>query len=183
LIKNIPLISRNGFTEVNLKEFIHYYSDLIMSVGSDFSSSDHYHNRGIFRNPLSVIDNKHKGISMILHGFTAAVAQKFFPEKNYIKVSPIGSMQAIISNSSLKQEDYQISNEDYEKIKAVKNPREDGCELAMNIINNSALANLYYQTSATMKQHATAGLDEQKQSQLEQHEDQLNNDHFLRLFL
>jgi len=97
-IKNIPL-SHTG--AVNLNDFIHHYDDLIMSVGSDFSSSDDYENRGIFRNPLSIIDNKHKGISMILHGFTAAVAQKFFPEKKYMRVRPIGSMQAISSASEL----------------------------------------------------------------------------------
>jgi len=87
-------------------------------------------------------------------GFTAAVAQKFFPEKKYMRVRPIGSMQAIISNSSLKREDFHNDDESYDKIKAVTNCREEDGETATNSINTSALANLYYQSSAKMEKRA-----------------------------
>lgn len=143
-IQNVPA---SHTTIVKLKDFIHYYGDLIMTVGSDFSTTREYRNRGIFRNPMSVIENKHKGISMILHGFSAAVAQKFFPAKEIMCVTPIGSMQAIISNSPLERKDFKMTDEEYERAKAITNFRETICEVATNKIHILALAHLYYESS------------------------------------
>jgi hypothetical protein len=99
----LPIITQHSDS---VKDFEQNYNNILMSVNAEFEPKEtvfgfvmneiSYTNRGIFRNPVSIIENTHKGLAMILHGFSAAVAQKFFPEKEYMEVSPIASMQYIL---------------------------------------------------------------------------------------
>lgn len=90
-----------------LKSYIEAYREILITVGSDFSvTPTSFHNRGIFRNPYWVIEEKYAGLSMLLHGLTGAVAQKFFPEKITMEVMPIGSMQAILKKHLMPGEAY-----------------------------------------------------------------------------
>lgn len=101
-------IQNAGLTgkEFNLKNFIESYNDILISVGSDFSKRDSFHNRGISRNPYWVFEEKYAGLSMLLHGFSGAVAEKYFPEKKHMIVRPVGIMQCIIKKNLLPEEGY-----------------------------------------------------------------------------
>jgi hypothetical protein len=90
--------------KLNLKNFIESYSDILISVGTDFTAEDSFHNRGISRNPYWVFEEKYSGLSMLLHGFTGAVAEMFFPEKKFMKVKPVGIMQCIIKKNLFPNE-------------------------------------------------------------------------------
>ncbi len=81
---------------LTLKNYITAYQDILISVGTDFSAEDHFHNRGISRNPHWVFEEKYAGLSMLLHGFTGVVAHHFFPAKKMMLVMPIGSMRVIL---------------------------------------------------------------------------------------
>lgn len=90
--KNLPSF-------ISLKQYNEIYGDIIMSVGSrDNPASNYYVNRGIFKNPLSfIIDgNKYPGLSLKLHGFSAAVASHIFKNKDYMFVKPISSMTRVL---------------------------------------------------------------------------------------
>lgn len=54
---------------------------------------------GIFKNPLLGLDieEKHRGLSMELHGFAATVAMTRFCGKKYMVTHPLGSMRQIMS--------------------------------------------------------------------------------------
>ncbi|QLH36747.1 MAG: hypothetical protein HWD61_11895 [Parachlamydiaceae bacterium] len=67
----------------NLKNYITAYSDILITMGTDFSENDYFHNRGISRNPYWVFEGKYAGLSILLHGFTGVVANTYFPEKIY----------------------------------------------------------------------------------------------------
>lgn len=124
------------------KAFIDRYADLLMTVGSNLNySNSSYYTRGISRNPYNVIENTHKGIAMLLHGFTAAVAQKFF-RKEEMEVEPIGSMEYLILNA-LKPEDITIKGMSFEEAKAKCKPSE---EFPLNTIKVDALAKIYYES-------------------------------------
>lgn len=101
-IQNADMMSK----EINLKNFIESYNDILISVGSDFSEEGHFSNRGISRNPYWVFEEKYSGLSMLLHGFSGAVADKYFPEKKLMRVNPVGSMQCIIKKNLLPGEGY-----------------------------------------------------------------------------
>ncbi|MBM3468232.1 MAG: hypothetical protein FJX71_02220 [Alphaproteobacteria bacterium] len=58
-----------------------------------------YENRGIFRNPVSIINGGDSGLATAMHGFIGAVVQVEFPSKTVMTVSPIGSMQKILKDS------------------------------------------------------------------------------------
>ncbi len=108
----IVYVTRNPHSSIKttntytLKNFIDSYSDILISVGSNFSQQKSFHNRGISRNPHWVFEEKYAGLSMLLHGFTGAVAAKFFPEKEIMFVRPVGSMQYIIKQNLLLGEGY-----------------------------------------------------------------------------
>lgn len=101
-IQNVDMTDK----EFNLKNFIESYNDILISVGSDFSEEHSFHNRGISRNPYWVFEEKYSGLSMLLHGFTGAVADKYFPEKKLMHVKPVGSMQCIIKKNLFPEEGY-----------------------------------------------------------------------------
>lgn len=91
---------------MTMKKYLQTYQDLIMTVASRMDDSDPmiYQNRGIFRNPLSFIEGGHRGLSLVLHGFTAAVTKTYL-NKNFMKVSPAPNMRQILENK-LTSNDY-----------------------------------------------------------------------------
>ncbi len=83
---------------------------------------------------------------MILHGFSAAVARNFFPEKLYLEVSPIASMQYILYHS-LPREAFFNKEESYNKIKMAATSM-SGPEVVNNVIKTEMLSQLYFHISA-----------------------------------
>lgn len=84
---------------ITLNRFNEAYNDLLISVGSwnfDDNGDCRYINRGIFRNPKTIIDGGYTGLSLKLHGFTAAVAKKYFPDKKYMAVAASPTMYRLI---------------------------------------------------------------------------------------
>lgn len=134
---------------LTLKNFIESYSDILISVGSDFTDKSSFHNRGISRNPWWVFEEKYAGLSMLLHGFSGAVAEKHFSEKEIMKVVPVGSMQAIISKTLQKGDGftYVYKNDKHERVDltdVVVSP-EDG-EGYADHIKVSALSRIFNKT-------------------------------------
>jgi hypothetical protein len=136
----------SGITDesLTLKKFIEVYNDLLISVGSDFSDESSFHNRGISRNPHWVFEEKYSGLSMILHGFTGAVAAEYFPEKTLMRVKPVGSMQSLISKSLLPGEGYIERNGEEIDLTTLKVSL-SGPQGAMSYIQVSALNRIYQQ--------------------------------------
>jgi hypothetical protein len=125
-----------------LKRFIDSYSDILITVGSDFSAEDSFHNRGISRNPHWVFEERYAGLSMLLHGFTGAVAIKYFPQKQLMEVRPVGSMQYIIKKALLPGEGY--INDGLKKIDIINlEVSQDDPEGPPNYITVAALKRIY----------------------------------------
>lgn len=132
--------------KISLKDYFRQYRDILMCVGSQFSSDGKsFENRGIFRNPYSMIQKDYLGISMVLHVFTGAVVQKFFPERTKMVVRPVPSMQLIIFET-LGRDDYTVAKQgDIDQL--IRECRED-CENregieSHNDIKIEAIARLY----------------------------------------
>lgn len=90
-------------TESNLKIFKEKYKDILMSVGVRLDDSKPlFENRGIFRNPFSVIEGGYSNIATQLHAFTGKVMKERVnqtlggKEKLYFSVSPINNMKDIL---------------------------------------------------------------------------------------
>lgn len=91
-------IQSQGFG--NIEKFNDDYAHLIMCYRSlvyPFKRS--YNNRGIFRNPKWILNGGYQNISLQLHGFSAAVVEKFFPAKIYMNVNALPSMAAILERN------------------------------------------------------------------------------------
>ena len=85
-------------------DFQQNYADLLMSVTSfDWDKTGQFENKGICRNPISTLDNTHKGISMLILGFSAAVAERFFNTKHLIKINPLINMSFLLQNTLPKE--------------------------------------------------------------------------------
>lgn len=133
-----PILGRFPFPSelplwISLKKYYEYFGDLLMIVGSDIKpGSLSYENRGIFRNPISVIEdgNKYPGLSMKLHEFTALSAHTINSNTKYLVVDPAPSMRAIIVNfKGWQRGDLIINGKDLldyspEEISIFKNPNE-----------------------------------------------------------
>lgn len=132
----------NKHLTVKVNEYIKTYRDILITCGSDFRRPDSFENRGISRNPYWVLEGKYAGLSMLLHGFTGAVAEKFFPEKQTMRVSPIGSMQVIIQQSLKPNEGYCIQQRKKVDITALA-VKKDAGEQNENVITVSALIRIY----------------------------------------
>jgi len=94
-----PIIGRINF-DSDLKNFEGYvasYGDIIMSVG--VTISDFVENRGIFRNPLSVVEGGYAGIAMMIHSFTCMTIEDEWPEVKTFRVQPLKKMGEIFVNS------------------------------------------------------------------------------------
>ncbi len=147
ILKADEYMKKNGKT---LKNFIKAYQDILISVGSNFTAEKSFENRGISRNPHWVVEGKYSGLSMILHGFTGAVAERFFPKKEVMHVSPIGTMQVIIIKYLLPNEGYielESGNKDLVDFEADVWDVENGT----NVIKISALVRIYIQLTAGVR--------------------------------
>lgn len=58
-------------------------------------SPEHYENRGIFRTPSSILNGGHKGLSTMIHAFTAVIAGEQFGKK-YLFVNALPIMSQIM---------------------------------------------------------------------------------------
>ncbi len=135
---------------LTVKNFIDSYNDILISVGADFSKgrassiqNNSFHNRGISRNPWWVFEEKYAGLSMLLHGFIGAVAEKYFLEKEYMTVRPIGSMQSIISKNLEKGDGFlhRSTGERVDLSQLVVSPKD--AEGNTNYIKVSALSRIF----------------------------------------
>lgn len=81
--------------------YVDRYGDLVMSVG--VTIKDLVENRGIFRNPLSVVQGGYGGIAMMAHSFTCMVVQENWPLVKSFKVRPLKVMGEIFMNSVPKK--------------------------------------------------------------------------------
>ncbi len=89
----------------SLKEFISQYNNLLICVGSEYSEK-FSGSRGIFRNPITTIENTHKGLAATLIGFSGAVAYRFL-NKNEIRIGPVGRMPGILC-AVLKKNEFSV---------------------------------------------------------------------------
>lgn len=98
-VSKTPVTGRVNFTEKSggFGGCVERYGDLIMSVG--VTINDTVENRGIFRNPLSVIEGGCGAISMMTHSFTCLVVEKNYPEVESFKVRPMKKMGDLFLNS------------------------------------------------------------------------------------
>ncbi len=79
--------SGNDYSQIGL--YIKFYGNIIMCIGSfQRKNDDAYEHRGIFRNPISVLENNYKGVALYLHAFTAAAWKKSHPEAKTMYVYP-----------------------------------------------------------------------------------------------
>ena len=118
-----PVTSRFPFPDnlpeffPSLKKYYEYFGDLLMIVRSEIETDgDSYSNRGIFKNPISFIEdgNKYPGLSMKLHGFSALVAQHISKNKQYMSVAPAPAMRSIIlKNKGWHPGDLTIDGRDF----------------------------------------------------------------------
>lgn len=86
-------------SSISLTQYYSFYQDILMSVGSENEkSTNKYENRGIFKNPISFIEDgdKYPGLSLKLHGFSAAVASHIFKNKQYMFVIPVPAMTRVL---------------------------------------------------------------------------------------
>lgn len=144
-ITQVPL--KDIESPLTLKEYIEWYSNILMCVGSDFSEEGCFHTRGIFRNPYSVIEGGYTGLSMVLHGFSGAVALKFFPDKTIMKVQAISSMQYILSTILKPGDGYFIERGEQNDVIELLEETLKGTANAQHSENNikvEALARIYY---------------------------------------
>lgn len=100
-VSKVPVADRVNFVS-QTKSFdfgrtVEMYGDLIMSVG--VTIKDVVENRGIFRNPLSIIDGGYGSLAMMLHSFTCLVVKEAFPEVTTFKVRPLKKMGDLFLNS------------------------------------------------------------------------------------
>lgn len=132
-------------TELTLKNFIEAYEDLLITVGTDFTKNSSFYTRGISRNPHWIFEQKYSGLSMLLHGFSALVAQTFYPHKKEMQVKPLSSMQNIIAKKVQPGEGYVESENG--KIDLTELPQENGSfEYPMTHIKTSALTRIFNET-------------------------------------
>lgn len=140
---------------LTLKQYNDLYNNLLICVGVDFPDGDYMHSKGMFRNPTSTIEKTHKGLSMVLRGFSGAVAQKFFPGKNSLSCKPLSSMQYMIS-SSLQPEDYSVVGRSHEQVlsEAADSLRDGNVfEMPNTSIKLSALDRFYRNHASTTERN------------------------------
>lgn len=102
-INKTTLVSKE--TPSTLKNFISQYKDLLICVGSTYCEESSY-SRGIFRNPITVIDKTYKRTSLALLGFSGAVAYRFLNKKT-IYIGPVARMPGILC-SALRNDEFVV---------------------------------------------------------------------------
>jgi hypothetical protein len=100
-----PITGRINFNSksTGFQKYMENYGDLIMSVGVTIRPHT-VENRGIFRNPLSIIEGGYKGISMMMHKFTCIIISELYPEISMFRVRPLKKMGEIFIYSLRKLE-------------------------------------------------------------------------------
>lgn len=100
-----PIIGRIRFNSKSkgFQKYMENYGDVIMSVGVTIGPHT-VENRGIFRNPLSIIDGGYTGISMMMHKFTCMMVRELYPEISIFRVRPLKKMGEIFIYSLRKLE-------------------------------------------------------------------------------
>ena len=84
--------------KILLADFHRGYEDLLMVVRCvDIANTPVYNNRGIARSLRSLFEGGYQGISLQLHGFTAAFFAKF-KHKTHLSVAPMKKMFAILKD-------------------------------------------------------------------------------------
>lgn len=98
-VSKSPVIGRIDFVAKSkgFGGYIDKYGDLILSVG--VTIRDVVENRGIFKNPLSVVEGGYAGIAMMAHSFTCMAIENNWPEVKTFKVRPLKKMGEIFLNS------------------------------------------------------------------------------------
>ena len=98
-VSKSPVIGRIDFIAKSkgFRGYIDKYSDLILSVGVTIHNV--VENRGIFKNPLFVVEGGYTGIAMMAHSFTCMAIENNWPEIKIFKVRPLKKMAEIFINS------------------------------------------------------------------------------------
>lgn len=143
---NFSIRDINTTQEFSLKNYINSYQKIIIVMGSNFNDKKYFSNRGIFRNPYWVFQQKYSGLSMLLHGFVAVIANKYFLEKEHLRVKPVGSMQSIIQKHLYRGEGYIIQGDKNIDIVDIQVTPDDP-EGSLNYIQINALLRIYNQFS------------------------------------
>ncbi|MBA2368549.1 MAG: hypothetical protein H0V82_05955 [Candidatus Protochlamydia sp.] len=144
--KNCDFSISNIKSERTLKNFIDSYQDILITMGSNFSDKKSLRNRGISRNPYWVFEQKYAGLAMMLHAFTGAIAEKFFPDKKELIVTPVGSMQCIIKKNLNPGDGYIKNNKKITDITDFQCTATDPELDNHNYIKITALTRIYNQT-------------------------------------
>ncbi len=99
-----PILGRIDFVSksVGFRGYAEQYGDIIISVG--VTINDLVENRGIFKNPLMVVEGGYSGMAMMAHSFTCMAIEKNWPEVQTFKVRPLKKMAEIFINSLPKNE-------------------------------------------------------------------------------
>lgn len=107
-VSKVPVVSRINFVAHSKKGFGRYvekYGNLILSVGVTIDRiNKKVENRGIFKNPLIIIEGGYTGIAMMAHSFTCLAVEHNFPEVTTFKVRPLRRMAEIFMNSLPKDQ-------------------------------------------------------------------------------
>lgn len=84
-----PTLDRN----LTLQEFYDHYKDIVMTVWVTRRGDGTvaYENRGIFRNPFSILFDEYKGLAIMIHAFTAVVMKKLYGAR-FFHVQPAPAM-------------------------------------------------------------------------------------------
>jgi hypothetical protein len=89
----VPIAGRFRFdkSQRGLAGFVRSYGNIIMTCGCKIDG-DRVENRGIFRNPLSILEKTYTHISMKLHQFVCQVVLQHFPQIKVFRVRPLEHM-------------------------------------------------------------------------------------------
>lgn len=103
-ISKSPVTDRIHFESIATwySGYVDKYSDLVMTVG--VTISDVVENRGIFRNPLSVVEGGYSALSMMIHSFTCMVVEENWPSVETFRVRPLKKMGELFLNSLPKNQ-------------------------------------------------------------------------------
>lgn len=103
-VSKLPITGRIDFVAKSkgFSGYVDKYGDLVMSVG--VTINDIVENRGIFRNPLSVVEGGYAGIAMMTHSFTCMVVEKNWPKIEMFRVRPLKKMGELFLNSLPKNQ-------------------------------------------------------------------------------
>lgn len=78
------------------RNYVNDFGNIIMSVGVEINREyPVVENRGIFRNPLSIVEGGYGGISMMLHSFTCMAVKEVNPAVSRFYVRPKPKMEEI----------------------------------------------------------------------------------------